>query len=127
MLGSAAMVGFVPTVDPDRARYFYQDVLGLPLVADGGFALIFDANGTALRVTTVQDFTPHPFTVLGWEVDDMVGLVRDLASRGVVFERFEDTGIVQDADAIWHTPDGAAVAWFKDPDGNLLSVSSHLG
>lgn len=124
-LGRAALVGFVPTLDKAAARAFYEDVLGLRLVVDTPFALVFDANGTTVRVTPVPALTPHPFTTLGWEVTDMTSSVRGLASRGVVFERFENMGIEQDADAIWHTPDGATVAWFKDPDGNLLSVSAH--
>ena len=127
MLGASKLAAFVSTTDMTQALTFYRDVLGLELLDDMGFAVMFDANGTTLRVTAVDQLTPHPFTVLGWEVEDIVAVVRGLAGRGVVFETFEGTGIEQDADCIWHAGGGDQVAWFKDPDGNLLSVSSHLG
>ena len=123
MLRTAGPTAFVPTTDPPRARRFYQDTLGLDFVADEGFALVFDLAGTVLRVTTVDQFAPQPFTVLGWRVTDAAAAVRELAGRGVSFERF--AGLDQDALGIWHSPSGARIAWFKDPDGNLLSLSEH--
>ena len=99
--------------------------MGLRFVADGGFALIFDASGTTLRVTPVETFTPHEFTVLGWQVEDIALAAEELAGRGVKFERFPNMGIEQDDLGVWHAPGGDKVAWFKDPDGNLLSLSAH--
>jgi catechol 2,3-dioxygenase-like lactoylglutathione lyase family enzyme len=122
-LGSANIIGFVPTKDASKARPFYQDVLGLHFVADDQFALVFDANGTMLRVVRVKDFTPFPFTLLGWEVSQIEKVVSGLEKKGVVFERYG--WFEQDKLGIWTAPGGAKVAWFKDPDGNLLSVSQH--
>jgi catechol 2,3-dioxygenase-like lactoylglutathione lyase family enzyme len=121
MLGSRDIVAFVATTDADKARAFYGEVLGLRLIADDGFALVFDANGTMLRVVKVRDFAPLPFTVLGWHVDDIAAAARGLASAGVTFERFP--GMEQDALGVWTSPGGSKVAWFKDPDGNTLSLS----
>ena len=122
MLDQAKVVAFVPTNDPNSARAFYQSTLGLALVHEDPFAIVFDAGGTALRVTKVGPFTPAPFTVLGWEVADIEAEVQALAARGIAFERIE--GLEQDRLGIWTAPGGAKVAWFKDPDGNILSLSS---
>lgn len=123
-LASAAVVAFVPTRDPDKARQFYENVLGLEFIADDAFALVFNSNGVTIRVVNVSridGFEPAPFTILGWNVSSVEAGVRQLAGKGVVFERFP--GMSQDADGIWLAPGGARVAWFKDPDGNLLSIS----
>ncbi|MFP5234972.1 MAG: VOC family protein [Acidobacteriota bacterium] len=121
-LATSNIVAFVTIRDAERARRFYRDTLCLRLVAEElPFALVFDANGTMLRLAISPQHVPLPGTVLGWRVTDIEGCVRALASSGVVFERFE--GMPQDAMSIWTTPTGAKVAWFKDPDGNLLSIS----
>ena len=120
-LGPAAPIAFVSTTDPARARDFYERVLGLTFVADEGFALVFDLAGTMLRVTRVDELRPQPFTVLGWRVDGIETVVRQLAARGVAFERFP--GLELDALGIWSSPSGARIAWFRDPDGNLLSLT----
>ncbi len=116
-------MGFSATVDPARARAFYEGVLGLRLLSDEPHALVFDANGTMLRVQKVRTLTPPGHTVLGWEVRDIVATVRELTARGVELLRIGTMG--QDELGIWHTPSGARVAWFKDPDGNTLSVAQH--
>jgi catechol 2,3-dioxygenase-like lactoylglutathione lyase family enzyme len=121
VLGSAGLVAFVPSSDLAVSRAFYEGVLGLTVVDDSPFAAVLDANGTQLRITAVGDLTPHPFTVLGWQVPDIEAAVRDLGGNGVVFRRFE--GMEQDDLGIWQTPGPARVAWFNDPDGNLLSLS----
>jgi catechol 2,3-dioxygenase-like lactoylglutathione lyase family enzyme len=123
VLSGVRATAFVPTTDPGRARRFYQDVLGLDFVADEGFALVFDLAGTMLRVTRVEQLEPRPFTVLGWRVANVANLVEELAERGVIFERFGR--LDQDDLGVWRSPSGALVAWFKDPDGNLLSLSQH--
>jgi catechol 2,3-dioxygenase-like lactoylglutathione lyase family enzyme len=123
ILGGSKLVAFAPTTDPAKARAFYEGVLGLRLVADEKpFALVFDANGTMLRVTTVHELKPDPFTVLGWDVANIEETVDKLAAAGVEFNRYKG---VNDADSrgIWNSPSGARVAWFKDPDGNVLSVT----
>ena len=126
MLSDSPPIVVVPTTDAQAARPFYEDVLGLTFVADDGFALVFDAGGTTLRIPLVQEFQPQPFTVLGWQVDDVENTVKGLAARGVQFERFP--GMDPDEHGIWKPMAGAAgVAWFKDPDGNLLSVSGAGG
>ena len=122
MLDGASPVAFVATTDGDRARAFYAGVLGLPFIADEGVALVFDLKGTMLRVTRTERLAPQPFTVLGWRVDDATSAVQELAQRGVRFERYPQ--LEQDELGIWTSPSGARVAWFNDPDGNLLSVTS---
>ena len=125
MLTKSKPVILIPTVKKDEAKEFYESVLGLKFRLDDGFALVFDAAGIMLRVTPVQDFTPHQFSVLGWEVDDIAAAVTDMTSRGVVFEIYDFPWMTQDELGIWTAPDGTSVAWFKDPDGNLLSVAQH--
>ena len=121
MPAKSRLVCFVATTDAGRARAFYHGKLGLALVEDGGYALVFDANGTQLRVQRVQEVAPHPYTALGWEVGDVAATVRALAANGVAMARFP--GLTLDADGVWDTPDGSRVAWFHDPDGNTLSLS----
>src|SRR4051812_16479364 len=115
MLGSAQLVGFVPTTDAARARAFYEVVLGLDLVETTPYACVFRANGTMLRLTVVEELAPAPFTVLGWSVDDITATVTALGERGVSFERYPR--IEQDRLGIWRSPGGGRIAWFKDPDG----------
>jgi len=122
MLGSIDIVAFVPTKDTEKARAFYEGVLGLRFVKDDGFALVLDANGIMVRVAKAP-FTPAPFTVLGWQVSDIKKVVTGLQRKGVQFERFGF--FEQDELGIWTAPTGDKVAWFKDPDGNVLSVSQH--
>jgi catechol 2,3-dioxygenase-like lactoylglutathione lyase family enzyme len=123
MLGSIDIVAFVPTRDPERARAFYVGLLGLRFVKDDGFALVLDANGIMLRIARAE-FTPAPFTILGWQVTGIEEVVKGLLGKGVGFERFGF--FEQDELGIWTAPTGDKVAWFKDPDGNMLSVSQHV-
>jgi len=122
MLATEKIKAFVPTLNPANAKQFYSDVLGLTLLSEDNYALQYDANGTFLRVTTVQAFQPHPFTVLGWSVKDIAATITELTAKGVVFERY--SFVEQDDSGIWTAPGGTKVAWFKDPDGNLLSLDS---
>ena len=122
-LASEKIVAFAATTNQERAEEFYGGVLGLPLISQDGFALVFDANGVMLRVATVREVAQAQYTVLGWEVSDIVGKVKDLEQAGVKFERYSFPG--QDEKGIWTAPSGARVAWFKDPDGNILSISQH--
>jgi catechol 2,3-dioxygenase-like lactoylglutathione lyase family enzyme len=124
-MGGAPLVAFIATTDGARARAFYETVLGLRVLGDDDFALVVDAHGTTLRVTKVGRAVVAPYTVLGWEVDDVEGAVRALRERGVVFERY--AGMEQDALGIWTAPGGTRVAWFKDPEGHVLSVSAGGG
>jgi catechol 2,3-dioxygenase-like lactoylglutathione lyase family enzyme len=121
MLESSDLVAFVATTDLDRARAFYGDVLGLSVVEESPFACVFDAHGTQIRVTPVGEIRIAPYTVLGWAVADIVAMVRALGSAGVRFERFP--GMDQDDLGVWAAPGGARVAWFTDPDGNVLSLT----
>jgi len=124
-LAEQPIIAFVPTIDPERARAFYRDQLGLTLVSDElPFALVFDVNGVMLRITAVRDLKPGGYTILGWEVDDIRSAVSAIQARGVAFERYP--GMEQDELGIWTVPgDSAKVAWFRDPDGNTLSLSEH--
>ncbi len=124
MLGSINIVAFVPTKDSDKARAFYEGVLGLRFVKDDGFAVVLDANGIMVRVAKAPDFKPAQFTILGWQVPDIEKIVLGLQNKGVHFEIFGF--FKQDDLGIWTAPSGDKVAWFKDPDGNILSVSQHV-
>ena len=119
------MIGFVTTNDAARALAFYRDALGFRLLSDDDFALAFDAHGTMLRVAKVRDFKPAQGTVLGWEVADIHAAIRELTARGVRFEQFGLAFMKQDEAGVWTPPNGDQVAWFKDPDGNVLSLSHH--
>jgi catechol 2,3-dioxygenase-like lactoylglutathione lyase family enzyme len=122
MLGSHKIMAFAPTLDANKARSFYEAVLGLRVLSQDNFALALDANGIMLRVTNVPPaFKPQPFTVLGWEVPDIVKAVSELKQKGVHFESYGMPA--QDAEGIWTAPGGTKVAWFKDPDGNILSLT----
>jgi catechol 2,3-dioxygenase-like lactoylglutathione lyase family enzyme len=122
MDASARIIAFVGTRNAERAKEFYRGMLGLNLVSEDPFALVFDVGGTMLRVTPVRDLSPAGFTVLGWEVKDITAAVHCLQKAGVMFERYN---FPQDELGIWTAPGGAKVAWFKDPDGNVLSLSQH--
>lgn len=123
MLSSSRIIAFLGTTDAERAKHFFGGTLGLSLLFDDSFALVYDCNGIMLRVARVPEVKPAGYTVLGWEVKDIEATVKHLTAAGVVFERFP--GMPQDEHAIWSAPGGAKVAWFKDPDGNILSVSFH--
>jgi catechol 2,3-dioxygenase-like lactoylglutathione lyase family enzyme len=89
VLGTDALIAFVATTQPELAKAFYRDILGLRLVSDEEFALVFDANGTMLRIAKVDELRPQSQTVIGWQVDDIESTIRALVSRGVRFERYE--------------------------------------
>jgi catechol 2,3-dioxygenase-like lactoylglutathione lyase family enzyme len=123
MLSSEKLVAFVSTTNADHARAFYRDKLGLRLISEDGFALVFESNGAPLRVALAKEVKPAPFTVLGWDVKNIRATVLDLNKAGITCEIFGF--FKQDGLGIWTAPGGDQVAWFKDPDGNLLSVSHH--
>jgi len=122
MLGAASFVGFIPVRDVAVARGFYEGVLELRVLEESPFALVLDANGTMLRVTPVPEFAPQPYTVAGWAVPDIRAAVRALAGKGVQFAQYD--GMSQDEAGVWTSPNGDRVAWFKDPDGNTLSLTA---
>ena len=125
MLRGYRLMGFVPARDLERARAFYEGVLELRVQYQDEYALVCSGGGTTLRVQKVESFTPHPFTALGWTVPFIRKQIDQLVKRGVTFERFPY--FEQDARGIWSPPSGALVAWFKDPDGNLLSLTEMKG
>jgi catechol 2,3-dioxygenase-like lactoylglutathione lyase family enzyme len=122
MLANNPIIAFIPTKDAVRARKFYE-TLGLRFLSDDDFAIVMDANGTMVRVVRIDDFTPLPFTILGWQVTDLHKTVAEMTGKGVKFARYPF--LQQGPDGVWDAPGGAKVAWFTDPDGNTLSVSQH--
>jgi catechol 2,3-dioxygenase-like lactoylglutathione lyase family enzyme len=124
MLNSAQIIAFVPITDSKQSRPFYEEVLGLRFVSDDPFALVMNANGVMVRLAKAGKFTPAGFTVMGWKVSAIEEAVSGLEKKGVRFEKFP--GLPQDDHGIWTTPGGDKVAWFKDPDGNILSLSQHV-
>ena len=124
MLDAGKMVGFVPTKDYDKARAFYEGKLGCEFVSLDQFALVVRVGGHKIRIAKIADFTPLQGTILGWEVSNTEEVVKWLAMRGVATEKYP---FVPDKElGIWTAPSGDKVAWFKDPDGNILSVSEHV-
>jgi len=121
MLETSDIIAFAAATDLDRARQFYEQTLGLPVVELSDFACVLDAHGTMLRITAVPLVSPAEYTVLGWRVGDIAAVVAALAGRGVVFLRYDSMD--QDALGVWTTPVGDRVAWFADPDGNVLSLT----
>ena len=124
VLESSHIVAFAAATDLNRARVFYEQVLGLPVAEHDDFACVLDANGTMLRITAVPEVRRAGYTVMGWRVTDIAAVVRGLAARGVVFLRYD--GMDQDGDGVWTAPGGDKVAWFADPDGNILSLTQFL-
>lgn len=131
-LTTNAPIAFIPTTNPTAARAFYETTLGLHFVSEDKFALVFEIGPafpagsarTMLRIVCApQPFTPNHFTIFGWEVPDIHATIADLKTRGVEFLRI--TYFEQDEAGVWTSPSGAQVAWFKDPDGNTLSLSTH--
>jgi len=123
MLAAGKLVGFVPTKDSKRSRAFYEGKLGLQFVSDDQFALVMKTGENMVRIAKGADFVPAQYTVMGWEVTEIEALVKWLNGRGVTFEKYP---FVEDQElGIWTAPGGARVAWFKDPDGNVLSLSQH--
>lgn len=124
MLSQHTLVGFIPTTDANRARSFYVDTLKLDFVSDDQFAVVVRSGENNIRIARIDKstFTPAPFTILGWEVPDVEQAYKEMAASGVVFEKYP---FVKDPSGIWSAPGGAKVAWFKDPDGNVLSISQH--
>lgn len=121
LLSSQLVIAHAATVQPERARPFYTYVLGLTLIDETPQDLLFDAGGTLLRVMKVGRLAPAPYPVLGWRVTDIGATLRGLVARGVACERM--SGVAQDPDGVWATVAGHLVAWFRDPDGNLLSLT----
>jgi catechol 2,3-dioxygenase-like lactoylglutathione lyase family enzyme len=119
------LMAFIPTRNGDAARAFYETKLGLRFISEDQFALVFQSGANRIRVSRTGSFTPAPFTILGWQSSHIEQDVRDLSARGVTFERYDYMG-PQDELGIWTAPSGDKVAWFKDPDGNTLSISQHV-
>ncbi|HEV1993481.1 MAG TPA: VOC family protein [Candidatus Acidoferrum sp.] len=124
MLASAKMVGFIPTTDYDKARAFYEGKLGFEFVSVDQFALVMNVGGRKIRISKVPNFKPLQGTVLGWEVENITSVAIWLRDRGVPPEKYP---FAQDQElGIWTAPNGDKVAWFKDPDGNILGVNQHV-
>lgn len=121
MLKESRAVSFVPAADLDRAQAFYEAVLGLEFLHDAKFARVFGIGETTLRITHVEGLKPQPFTILGWEVESLTEALNELRSHGVESERYE--GLEQTEHGIWTAPSGDLVAWFKDSEGNALSLT----
>lgn len=120
------LIGMATITDPAKARAFYGEVLGFRFITDDGFALVFDAHGTMLRLAKLKEMTPAQHTILGWEVTDIRAEIDALTARGAKFEQFGLAFMPQDPRGVWTAPGGDQVAWFKDPDGNTLSLSTHV-
>jgi catechol 2,3-dioxygenase-like lactoylglutathione lyase family enzyme len=121
MLDKSDLISFLATSNATKARQFYEETLGLRFVSGDQFALVFDVHGAMLRIQKVDQVSPKEYTVLGWRVTDINKEVHALSKRGVTFARYE--GMKQDENGIWTAPSKARIAWFKDPDGNILSLT----
>lgn len=123
MIPGNKVIGFIPTQDAERSLSFYQDILGLRFIGDDSFAIVMESNGVMIRLVRMEHFAPAPYTILGWQVDNIDNTVKALAAKGLTFKRY--SFLPQDENGIWTAPGGAKVAWFHDPDGNTLSFSQH--
>jgi catechol 2,3-dioxygenase-like lactoylglutathione lyase family enzyme len=121
MLETSEPVAFLASEDLDRSEAFYGNVLNLTHVSRSPFATVFHVGAGTLRITKVDAFRPQPFTVFGWVVSDIRAVLRELRGRDVALLRYE--GLEQDDEGVWTTPNGDLVAWFNDPDANVLSVT----
>ena len=121
MFSDKKLKAFVPTTNSKKAKTFYKDLLGLTLLSEDNYALEFDANGTLLRITIVQELIPQSFTILGWNVPDIYKVIKSLNEKGIECNKYDF--LEQDSLGVWKSPGGSKVAWFKDPDGNVLSVT----
>lgn len=121
MLSSCKLMGFLTTRDYDRAKKFFVDVLGFKFVSHDQFALVVETDNNMIRIVEIKEAVPAPYTVLGWEVQSIDEVAGWLQQRGVVFEKYPWM-----QEQIWTAPGGDRVAWFKDPDGNVLSISQHV-
>jgi catechol 2,3-dioxygenase-like lactoylglutathione lyase family enzyme len=126
MLAGHAPISFIAAKDLDISRHFYESILGLKYLEFDGFALKFQIGANHLRIAKVEAPVIAPYTVLGWRTDRIEADVEALTARGIIFERYSYFGDAQDSKGIWASPDGAKVAWFKDPDGNLLSLAQYI-
>ncbi len=123
MLKNEKIIAFLATADPRTTRTFYEGQLGLKLGSEDDFAIVYQIQGTELRIQKLGSFSPQPHTALGWSVTTIEKTVRALTSAGVAFDRHD--GLHQDELGVWKAPSGAKVAWFKDPAGNTLSLTQH--
>jgi catechol 2,3-dioxygenase-like lactoylglutathione lyase family enzyme len=124
MLDAGKMVGFIPTSDYERARAFYEGKLRFEFVSQDSYALVMRVGGHMIRIVKIPNFTPLQGTILGWQIKDIERIAAWLRDRGVATEKYP---FVEDKElGIWSTPNGDKVAWFKDPDGNVLSISQHI-
>lgn len=121
MLSNPTIMAILPTTKPKQSKAFYSETIGLKLVSEDDYALVFTGNGVTLRITTVHQFTPFPFTALGFQIEEIESQVKSLIKKGVEFKRYES--LEQDNLGIWNSPSTARVAWFEDPDGNLISLT----
>jgi catechol 2,3-dioxygenase-like lactoylglutathione lyase family enzyme len=121
ILENNELIAFLATTQAEKSRAFYCDVLGLRFAEDSPFALVLRAANATVRIQKVQALTPLPFTALGWKVEDVRATAKQLVAKGVRFERFD--GMNQDDLGVWTSPSGAMICWFKDPDGNVLSLT----
>jgi catechol 2,3-dioxygenase-like lactoylglutathione lyase family enzyme len=123
MISGSKVIGFIPIQNAEQTLIFYRDVLGLQFVSDDSFAIVMESNGTMIRLVRMEKFTPAPYTILGWQVEDIEHAVKELAGKGLLFQRY--SSLQQNKDGIWTAPGDTKVAWFHDPDGNTLSLSQH--
>lgn len=124
MLATDHPMAFIPTIDAEKARKFYVETIGLHFVSEDTFALVVRSGNIDVRIVRMGSFSPAPYTIFGWKVPDIHAAVSDLSQLGICFEQYPF--LQQNSSGIWAAPDGAGqVAWFKDPDGNILSISQH--
>lgn len=116
---------FVPVTDGDRAKAFYEGVLKLTVLEETPFAVVLKVPGGTLRLAKTPEFNPQPFSLVGWVVPDLAADMAQLRESGVTFEQFP--GLPQDEAGVWTVPDGTQICWFRDPDGNLLSLTQEAG
>lgn len=121
MLSKSGATPMIAVKDLDRARKFYEETLGLPAKETmGGEVLEMTSGDTAITVYTSEFAGTNKATALTFAVDDIATEVRALKDKGVMFEHYDVDGLRRDGDI--YAAQGMKTCWFKDPDGNILSL-----
>ena len=125
MLGTADATPMIAVKDLDRARTFYEETLGLQQVDDFGEGFMLKSGDTKVTVYRSEFAGTNKATALTFDVEDIEGEVNELKGKGISFEHYDLPGLERDGDL--YVAQEMKTAWFKDPDGNILSLIEDRG
>ena len=124
MLGDKDAAANIAVKNLERARKFYEDTLGLTQIgSEGQEVIIFKSGNSVINVYKSQYAGTNKATAVTWVVgQDVEGYVQQLKAKGIAFEHYDMPGVTRNGDV--HVADDMKVAWFKDPDGNILNIAN---